>query len=128
MGDKNKKARDENLVFKRFSAQGFLKDLASAEAVITNGGFTLITECIYLKKPVLSQPIQGQFEQILNAIYLEKLGYGKFCEHPTLTDLHQFFRNLPKYRKRLEQYSWKKETDALIKELETKIQLQTKHL
>ena len=67
-----------NVELKEFSEQGFIDDLASARAVITGGGFSLMTEAIYLGKPVLSVPIQKQFEQLLNALYLEKLGYGLY--------------------------------------------------
>jgi uncharacterized protein (TIGR00661 family) len=72
--------RDEdhgNVQLKNFSEAGFIEDLASAQAVITGGGFSLMTEAIYLGKPVLSVPIKKQFEQLLNGLYLEKLGYGK---------------------------------------------------
>jgi uncharacterized protein (TIGR00661 family) len=72
--------RDEdhgNVRLKNFSEAGFIEDLASAQAVITGGGFSLMTEAIYLGKPVLSVPIRKQFEQLLNGLYLEKLGYGK---------------------------------------------------
>jgi uncharacterized protein (TIGR00661 family) len=72
--------RDEdlgNVQVKNFAEAGFIDDLASARAVITGGGFSLMTEAIFLGKPVLSVPIQKQFEQLLNGLYLEKLGYGR---------------------------------------------------
>ena len=59
-----------------FSETGFVDDLASARAVIAGGGFSLMGEAVYLHKPMLSVPLAGQFEQVLNARYLEKLGYG----------------------------------------------------
>ena len=65
-----------NLVFKPFSEATFFDDLANCAGVITNGGFTLMTEALFLKKPLLSIPVQKQFEQILNAYYLERLGKG----------------------------------------------------
>jgi uncharacterized protein (TIGR00661 family) len=74
--------RDEdrgNVRLKDFSEDGFVQDLASAGAVITGGGFSLMSEAVYLGKPILSVPIKKQFEQTLNAIYLEKLGYGAWA-------------------------------------------------
>jgi len=65
-----------NLRFRPFSEGAFVDDLASARAVIAGGGFTLLGEAVYLRKPVLSVPVQGQFEQLLNARYVQKLGYG----------------------------------------------------
>ncbi|MFO0695342.1 MAG: MJ1255/VC2487 family glycosyltransferase [Polyangiales bacterium] len=73
-----------NLRYRPFSEAGFIDDLASARGVIAGGGFTLMSECVYLHKPMLAVPVEGQFEQVLNARYLEKLGYGRFAE--TLDD------------------------------------------
>lgn len=69
-----------NLRYRPFSEAGFIADLASARAVIAGGGFTLMGEAVYLHKPMLSVPVSGQFEQVLNGRYLEKLGYGRHAE------------------------------------------------
>ncbi len=69
-------ARDGNLRFRPFSEAGFIDDLASCRGVIAGGGFTLMGEAVYLHKPMLSVPLAGQFEQVLNARYLEREGYG----------------------------------------------------
>jgi len=70
-----------NLRFRPFSEHAFVDDLASSRAVIAGGGFTLLGEAVYLRKPVLAVPVQGQFEQFLNARYIEKLGYGRCAEN-----------------------------------------------
>jgi uncharacterized protein (TIGR00661 family) len=67
-----------NLHFRPFSQQGFIDDLASCRAVVAGGGFSLMSECVYLGKPMLSVPLKGQFEQTLNALWLERLGYGLY--------------------------------------------------
>ncbi len=77
--DLSEEQRDGNLRFRPFSEAGFIDDLASARAVVAGGGFTLMSEAVYLKKPMLAVPVRGQFEQILNARYLAKLGYGRFA-------------------------------------------------
>jgi len=63
----NKNKKDKNLIFKKSSSKGFLKDLKDSKAIIANSGFTLITETLYLKKPMLTIPIKNQFEQQINA-------------------------------------------------------------
>lgn len=68
-----------NLTFRPRGDQSFLEDVASADWVLTNGGYTLISEALFFGKPVLSVPITGQFEQWVNAHYLEKLGFGLAC-------------------------------------------------
>ena len=69
--------KEENILFRKFNEKQFFKDLGDCNSVITNGGFSLISESIYLNKPVLSCPVKKQFEQETNAFYVDKSGYGK---------------------------------------------------
>jgi uncharacterized protein (TIGR00661 family) len=78
-----------NLRYRPFSEAGFIEDLATSRGVIAGGGFTLMGEAVYLHKPMLSVPVRGQFEQVLNGRYLQKLGYGRFAE--TLDDPRTVF-------------------------------------
>lgn len=64
------------LHFRPFSEAGFIDDLASCLGVVAGGGFTLMGEAVYLHKPMLAIPLAGQFEQLLNARYLEREGFG----------------------------------------------------
>jgi uncharacterized protein (TIGR00661 family) len=92
--------RDEDLghvKLKNFSEAGFIDDLASARAVITGGGFSLMTEAIYLGKPVLSVPIKKQFEQLLNGLYLEKLGYGAWVRELSQKVIDDFLARSDEY-------------------------------
>lgn len=72
--------REGNLRFLPFSEPGFIADLATSRAVIAGGGFTLMGEAVFLGKPMLAIPIDNQFEQRLNARYLEREGYGMWAE------------------------------------------------
>lgn len=92
------------LNFKPFSKQGFLDDLASAKAVIATAGFTLISEALCLHKPYLALPMQGQFEQQLNAFQLGELGYGKGAPDVSAESIGDFLYRLPDYRVRLAGY------------------------
>jgi uncharacterized protein (TIGR00661 family) len=65
-----------NLHFKKYSEHGFLEDLASCSYVVCGAGHTLISEALHYGKPVMSCPIANAFEQFLNALYIERLGYG----------------------------------------------------
>lgn len=71
---------DGNLTYRPFSEAGFIADLASARGVVAGGGFTLMGEAVYLHKPMLSVPVRGQFEQVLNGRYLAREGYGAFAD------------------------------------------------
>jgi uncharacterized protein (TIGR00661 family) len=92
------------LTFRPFSSDGFLGDLATAKAVIATAGFTLISEALAMRKPYLALPMQGQFEQQLNAFQLKMLGYGQSCREPTPEAVGDFLYRLPDYRQRLDEY------------------------
>jgi uncharacterized protein (TIGR00661 family) len=108
----NKYEQDGNIIFKPFSEQGFINDLASAKAVIANGGFSFISEAVYLKKPIYSFPIKGQFEQWLNAAYIDKLGFGRHFSTLNSDSLKAFLFDLPYFQSQLNQY--KQEGNAVL--------------
>ena len=97
--------REGNLVYMPFSEQGFVDNLRTARAVIAGGGFTLMGETVYLHKPMLSEPVGKQFEQVLNARYLESLGYGLCAETITAERLRDFLDRLPQFEERLAGYT-----------------------
>jgi uncharacterized protein (TIGR00661 family) len=72
--------REGTLRYRPFHEERFIEDLASARAVIAGGGFTLMGEAVALHKPMMSVPVGRQFEQVLNARYLEHLGFGLHAE------------------------------------------------
>ncbi|MBY5993197.1 MJ1255/VC2487 family glycosyltransferase [Ferrimonas balearica] len=57
-----------------FSREGFQQDLASCAGVVCSAGFELVSEALVLGKKLLLKPLQGQFEQLSNALALELLG------------------------------------------------------
>ncbi|MGV3619556.1 MAG: MJ1255/VC2487 family glycosyltransferase [Archangium sp.] len=97
--------REGNLVFKPFSEAGFIDDLRTARGVVGGGGYTLMSEAVYLRKPMLSVPIGGQFEQVMNALYLQKLNYGMHAEQLTGAVLNEFLARIDGCAKSLEGYS-----------------------
>jgi uncharacterized protein (TIGR00661 family) len=107
--------RDGNLLYRPFSEQGFIDDLRTARGVVASGGFTLMGEAVYLHRPMLSEPVAKQFEQILNARYLEKEGYGLSAEEITPQKLAEFLERLPEFEKNLARYSQDGNKDLLTK-------------
>jgi len=101
----NKEESIANCILKKQSKDGFLNDLVSAKAVIATAGFTLISEALYLKKPYLALPVKRRVEQLINAYYLRKLGYGDYTEKITSSDLESFLGNLNKFRHNLQSYN-----------------------
>lgn len=97
--------REGNLVFKPFSEAGFIDDLRTARGVVGGGGYTLMSEAVYLKKPMLSVPIGGQFEQVLNALYLQKLNYGMHAKALDGQVLGEFLERVDGCAKSLEGFT-----------------------
>jgi len=92
-----------NCAFKPLNHPDFLADLASCSWVLTNGGYTLMSEALALGKPVLSVPVEGQFEQWINSYHLHKFGYGEMCATDELSPerIVRFHQAQDKYRTNL---------------------------
>jgi len=100
----NKEEDHGNVQMKKFSEEEFIQYFASSKAVIANGGYSFISEAIYLKKPICSVPIKNQFEQYLNGAYLEKMGYGKQLPEFSLDGIKAFLYDLSVYEKTIGKY------------------------
>lgn len=111
---------DGNIVYKKPSLDVFFSDLVSARAVIANSGFSLVTEALHLGKPYLAVPVSHQFEQIFNAYWLEKSGYGAYWEELNKERVESFLYNLPHYRESLADYP-RQGNQALLQKLDSLI-------
>ncbi|MBK7645511.1 MAG: hypothetical protein IPJ19_21170 [Planctomycetes bacterium] len=96
--------RAGSLEFKQPSAGAFLEDLASARAVIATAGFSLLGEALQLRKPLLTLPMGGQYEQELNSYLLGRSGWGKDGRDATRETIGDFLFRLPDYEAALEKY------------------------
>ena len=93
-----------NVQLRDFSEVGFVSDLASARGVIAGGGFSLMGEAVHLQVPMLSVPLEGQYEQEINARYLQQLGYGRFASELTPSVVQDFLEGLPAHAEALKRY------------------------
>ena len=96
-------ARRGNVSFMEFDEQAFLADLASCAYVICGASHTLISEALHLGKPVLAIPVAAMFEQLLNALYLERCGYGRRSSPRRFShaEVRAFEAQLDAYRRRI---------------------------
>lgn len=99
----HKDKREDNVLFRSFNEDMLFNDFKDAKCVITNGGFSFITEALQLGKPILSIPVKKQFEQILNAMYLDKLGYGEYHDTINQEILDNFLENISTYKKNIDE-------------------------
>ena len=99
----NCRRKKGNIEFK--TREGFLNDLENCKGVIGTAGFSLMGEAIYLNKPYLALPLKGQFEQVLNALFLKKAGFGDYSEELTEKDVVYFLHKLNDYKNKLKKYN-----------------------
>lgn len=69
-----------NLRFLEVNEEGFMRDLASCTAVVSNAGNQLVGEALYLRKPFLAIPEPRNHEQRINGFLLERSGCGESVE------------------------------------------------
>ncbi|MBD3163767.1 hypothetical protein GF323_01060 [Candidatus Woesearchaeota archaeon] len=100
----NKNKKEKNIIFRKFNDDIYFEDYCEAKALIANGGLTTITEAIYMKKPILSIPIKGQYEQVFNAKTVEKMGFGMYLKEGSKEKITEFLNKQPKYTKNLQKY------------------------
>lgn len=82
-----------NVTVKPFSNRNFKNDLISCNGLITNAGFQLPAEAIYLGKKILCKPLVGQPEQEHNAHTLKKFQYATVCEIFTKEKIEDWIQN-----------------------------------
>ena len=124
----NKEEDHGNVQLRAFSEAGFIADLASARAVVTNGGFSLISEAVFLRKPICAIPIPAQFEQWLNAAEVQQMGYGRHFEAITADNLRAFLYELAGFESQLAGYQ-QNGNEVLFAQLDAELQeIGTAHL
>jgi len=116
---------DGHITFRPFSQTGFVDDLASARGVIAGGGFSLMSEAVHLGVPMLSVPLADQYEQAVNAGYLERLGYGQWAQELTEDRVVEFLDGLPGHAEALRSYTPRDNgmTLALVDELLAQVEV-----
>lgn len=104
-----------NILFKKPQMEGFLADLAGCKGIVANAGFSLVSEALHLGKPYLAVPVKNQFEQIFNAYYLDKTGYGAWWKDLNKERVESFLFNLPHFAATLAAYPREGNTALLTK-------------
>ncbi|MEK7652957.1 MAG: MJ1255/VC2487 family glycosyltransferase [Patescibacteria group bacterium] len=110
-----------NIEFKNYSTYNFLNYLASSKAIIGTAGLSLITESLYLKKPYLALPVKKQIEQIVNAHYLKRQGYGDFAFEFTKEKFDEFIKNIGEFENNLNRCNYTN-NEAIFRKLDEVIE------
>ena len=97
--------QDGNVACMPFAEQGFIDDLRTSRCVVAGGGYSLMGEAVHLHVPMLSIPIAGQYEQELNARYLQQAGYGRLGDAIDADIIDDFVKHAPSMQQALESYT-----------------------
>ena len=99
-----------NIEFKKSNKDSFQSDLLRCSGVITAAGFSTTSEALVLGKRLWSIPIKGQFEQIDNAIKLNKLGV--YTDDLTSENLKNWLNNYTKV-----DYKWVNPIESIVNKI-----------
>ena len=93
-----------SLHFRPIDTSRFVEDLATSRALITTAGNQLVGEALYMRKPVLAMPEEGNREQEINAHFLRRSGAGESVDIHTLSAgaVRRFLNNAESLRPRVE--------------------------
>jgi len=90
--------RIDNITLKPFSNTTFKQDLMRCSSLITNAGFQLPSEALFLGKPILCKPLKGQPEQEHNAKILHELGYATISKKINVSTIKDWIHNSKKIK------------------------------
>jgi len=105
--------QDGNLRYRPFANDAFIEDLRTCRGVVASAGFSLMSEAVFLRKPMLALPLAGQFEQEMNARYLERLGYGTAASELDAEALERFLDDEARHAEALAGYEQAGNDEAL---------------
>lgn len=93
-----------NLRFFEIDAFRFVEDLATGCALVSTAGNQLVGEALFFGKPVLALPEEGNFEQYINAHFLQESGGGMFLEMNDIDSekVLRFLSELDDYRSHID--------------------------
>ncbi len=83
----------ENLTFHKLNGPKFLQYMANCKGYVSSAGFESVCEAMYLGKPALLIPTEGQYEQECNAIDARKAGAGIISKTFDLSKLVDYLPN-----------------------------------
>ncbi len=100
----------------RIDPDKFVDYFVNCAAVISTAGNTLISEAVFLKKPVFAISLQGNFEQPLNLYMLEKSRWGEGCLLSNFNEekLKGFIDNIKQHQEVLQKSDVKDNTDEIV--------------
>ena len=90
-----------NVEIRRYNEEGFLEALQTCRSVISSAGHTLLSELIFLGKPVLAVPL-NTYEQHYSACVIDRGHYGMMAKRLSIKNIRKFLDSLDRYESSIE--------------------------
>ena len=103
----------DNLCFHQINNALFADMMRRCKGYVSTAGFESVCEAMYLKKPVLMVPVEGQYEQACNAADAELSGAGI---QATSFDISKLMDFVPKYAPNNDFQKWSGQADDIFLE------------
>jgi uncharacterized protein (TIGR00661 family) len=111
-GEPEEKVYHDTLHFHQLNAVKYMRMMAGCKGLVTTAGFESVCEAMYLGKPVMMIPVEGQYEQACNAIDAVDAGAG-IARHSF--EISELIRFIPDYRPVEEKFkNWLDKTKEII--------------
>jgi len=111
-----------NVSIHTHGTSNFISHFAACHGIISTAGHTLLSEAMFLNKPVYALPLK-LYEQQINAQTIAKHGFGMMSENLTETSLEHFISHLSHYEQTIlndrEFLNKKNDSDELLYEIES---------
>lgn len=102
-----------NVTLAAFDRARFTSSLARCSAVVSTTGHQLLSECLYLGKPVLGLPFDT-YEQRFNAMMLAHMGFGVEADKVTPEGLTAFLERRAEYAANAREQARRRFTDDAV--------------
>jgi uncharacterized protein (TIGR00661 family) len=96
------KGKAENIEFhEKYSKKLFAEKLIECKAILSHGGYSLMSEAIHLKKPIYSFTSARFYERFFNGATIQEMGFGLIEETPSINGLNEFFSRINEFKKNI---------------------------
>lgn len=102
-----------NLTFHQLNNELFTDMMKRCKGYISTAGFESVCEAMYLKKPIMMSPVEGQYEQACNALDAEVAGAGIKADSFNISNFIDF---IPNYEPNEQFKSWTSKTESIFLE------------
>ena len=100
-----------NLWFHQINNERFNDMMSRCKGYISTAGFESICEAMYLQKPILMIPVEGQYEQACNAVDAEISGAGI---QSSSFDVSKLLEYISSYKPNTDFKNWSDQTESIF--------------